>query len=126
HFGDFTGTASKAQLLGWTTKPFSDWWPHPIFTAPGMWTFASELFASFWRGEFMWARPDNWLQRLRLVLRRFLPRADFDCRHFTPARARQKHQRSAAPRALDSSGLYGRYGHVPRIPIAAVRFWCLH
>jgi len=54
HFGDFTGTTSKAQLLGWTAKPFSDWWSHPIFTAAGMWTFISELIASFWRGEFMW------------------------------------------------------------------------
>jgi len=54
HFGDFTGATSKAQLLGWTTKQFSDWWSHPIFTAPGMWTFLSELIASFWRGEFMW------------------------------------------------------------------------
>src|SRR5215831_6359615 len=54
HFGDFTGATSKAELLGWTTKQFSDWWSHPIFTAPGMWTFLSELFASFWRGEFMW------------------------------------------------------------------------
>jgi Predicted membrane protein (DUF2142) len=54
HFGDFTGATSKAQLLGWTPKQFSDWWSHPIFTAPGMWTFLSELIASFWRGEFMW------------------------------------------------------------------------
>ena len=54
HFGDFTGATTKAQLLGWTTKQFSDWWSHPIFTAPGMWTFLSELIASFWRGEFMW------------------------------------------------------------------------
>jgi hypothetical protein len=54
HFGDFTGATSKAQLLGWTTKPFSAWWSHPIFAAPGMWTFLSELIASFWRGEFMW------------------------------------------------------------------------
>ena len=54
HFGDFTGAASKAQLLGWTMKPLSDWWPHPIFTAAGAWTFVSELIASFWRGEFMW------------------------------------------------------------------------
>src|SRR5262245_10975223 len=54
HFGDYTGATSKAQLLGWTTKPFSDWWSHPIFTAWGMWTFLSELIASFWRGEFMW------------------------------------------------------------------------
>jgi uncharacterized membrane protein len=54
HFGDFTGATTKAQLLGWTTKQFSGWWSHPIFTAPGMWTFLSELIASFWRGEFMW------------------------------------------------------------------------
>lgn len=54
HFGDFTGATSKAQLLGWTTKQFSDWWSHPIFTSRGMWTFLSELIASFWRGEFMW------------------------------------------------------------------------
>ncbi len=54
NFGDFTGAASKAQLLGWTAKPFSDWWSHPIFTSRGFWTFLSELIASFWRGEFMW------------------------------------------------------------------------
>jgi Predicted membrane protein (DUF2142) len=54
HFGDFTGATSKAQFLGWTTKGFSDWWSHPIFSASGMWTFLSELIASFWRGEFTW------------------------------------------------------------------------
>ena len=54
HFGDFTGAASKARLLGWTAKPFSDWWAHPIFTPSGMWMFLSELIASSWRGEFMW------------------------------------------------------------------------
>ena len=54
NFGDFTGSASKAQLLGWTAKSFSQWWPHPIFTAAGLSTFLSELIASFWRGEFMW------------------------------------------------------------------------
>jgi len=54
YFGDFTGAASKAQLLGWTRKPFSDWWSHPIFTPQGMWTFLSELIATFWRGEVMW------------------------------------------------------------------------
>jgi hypothetical protein len=56
NFGDFTGTANKAQLLGWTAKPFWDWWSHPIFTPSGFWTFFSELIASFWRGEFMWHR----------------------------------------------------------------------
>ena len=54
YFGDFTGATSKAQLLGWTTKHFPEWWSHPIFSAVGMWTFLAELIASFWRGEFMW------------------------------------------------------------------------
>jgi hypothetical protein len=54
NFGDFTGSATKAELLGWTAKPFSDWWSHPIFTLSGFWTFLAELIASFWRGEFMW------------------------------------------------------------------------
>jgi hypothetical protein len=54
HFGDFTGAASKARILGWTAKPFLQWWSHPIFTLSGAWTFLSELIASFWRGEFMW------------------------------------------------------------------------
>jgi hypothetical protein len=61
NFVDFTGSATKAQLLGWTAKPFSDWWSHPIFTLSGFWTFLSELIASFWRGEFMWhARTIGW------------------------------------------------------------------
>ena len=54
NFGDLTGAASKMQLLGWTRKPFWDWWSHPIFTPSGFWTFLSELIATFWRGEFMW------------------------------------------------------------------------
>ena len=54
HFGDFTGAASKAQLLGWTAKPISNWWSHPIFTLSGLRMFLSELIASFWRGEFVW------------------------------------------------------------------------
>jgi hypothetical protein len=54
HFGDFTGAASKTKLLGWTAKPFSEWWSHPIFSFSGARIFLSELTASFWRGEFMW------------------------------------------------------------------------
>src|ERR1044071_9184490 len=26
HFGDLTGSAAKIGLLGWTQKPFGDWW----------------------------------------------------------------------------------------------------
>ena len=53
-FGDLTGSAAKITLLGWTQKPFSDWWRHPIFTLQGLWTFWWDLIASFWRGEVKW------------------------------------------------------------------------
>jgi hypothetical protein len=56
NFGDFTGTAGKIQILGWTQKPWVEWWHHPIFTPHGFWTFGSGLMASFWRGEFLWHR----------------------------------------------------------------------
>ena len=58
HFGDFTGSAEKIQILGWTSKPFSEWWSHPVFTPHGAWTFLSGLLGSFWQGEFLWhGRP---------------------------------------------------------------------
>jgi hypothetical protein len=53
-FGDATATAPKMQHLGWTRKPLSQWWPHPLFTIGGLRYFWSELIASFWRGEFVW------------------------------------------------------------------------
>jgi hypothetical protein len=53
-FGDLTGSAAKITLLGWTHKPFSDWWQHPIFTIEGLWVFWSDLMISFWRGEVKW------------------------------------------------------------------------
>jgi hypothetical protein len=57
-FGDFTGSGIKTQLLGWTPKPLGDWWSHPILRPGGWWVFGTELFASFWRGEFHWqGRP---------------------------------------------------------------------
>lgn len=53
-FGDLTGSAAKITLLGWTKKPFSDWWQHPIFTLQGIWVFWRDLISSFWRGEAKW------------------------------------------------------------------------
>jgi len=53
-FGDLTGSTAKITLLGWTRKPFDDWWRHPIFTLRGLWLFWSNLMASFWRGEVSW------------------------------------------------------------------------
>lgn len=55
-FGDFTGSAARIQALGWTHKPFRNWWSHPIFTPHGFWIFSSDILASFWRGEFVWQR----------------------------------------------------------------------
>jgi len=54
NFGDFTATKSKIELLGWTAKPFAEWWSHPIFSLHGLKEFWPELIASFWRGEFIW------------------------------------------------------------------------
>jgi hypothetical protein len=54
NFGDFTGTAAKIQVLGWTRKSFRGWWHHPIFTLRGLSTFVSGLLATFWRGELVW------------------------------------------------------------------------
>jgi Predicted membrane protein (DUF2142) len=53
-FGDITGNEQKIQSLGWTHKPFAEWWHHPIFTLQGLRTFLSDLIASFWQGEMLW------------------------------------------------------------------------
>ena len=61
HFGDLTGSTAKISVLGWTRKPFCDWWHHPIFTPRGVWIFWSDLIANFWRGEVSWhGRPLRW------------------------------------------------------------------
>jgi len=52
--GDATGSAAKAQLLGWTLKPPAALLDHPLFTPGGAATFWQETLASFWRGEFTW------------------------------------------------------------------------
>lgn len=59
--GNLIGTAAKIHFLGWTYKPFSQWWHHPIFTPHGLWTFFSGLMATFWQGQFLWhRRPLAW------------------------------------------------------------------
>ena len=56
NFGDLTGSEQKIQFLGWTHKPFAEWWHHPIFTPHGFWAFFSDLLATFWQGELLWDR----------------------------------------------------------------------
>ncbi len=52
--GHFIGSSGIAQQLGWTIKPFSQWWQHPIFTPHGFWIFLSGNLATFWQGETSW------------------------------------------------------------------------
>lgn len=56
NFGDFTGSNLKIQFLGWTEKPFADWFHHPIFTPAGFWFFIKQNLATFWQGEMLWHR----------------------------------------------------------------------
>jgi hypothetical protein len=67
NFGDFTGSAAKIQFLGWTLKPFADWWHHPIFTPSGFWTFIHDLLSTFWQGEILWHRKPLALPSVDLV-----------------------------------------------------------
>lgn len=55
-FGDFTGSEAKIKFLGWTYKPFAEWWHHPIFTPHGFWIFLSGNLATLWQGEILWHR----------------------------------------------------------------------
>ena len=54
HYGDFSGSKLKAQKLGWTLKPFPEWWHHPIFSPHGIWRYLTGQLSTFWQGEFTW------------------------------------------------------------------------
>jgi hypothetical protein len=56
NYGDFTGAKIKIERLGWTHKPFAEWWHHPIFTLHGFWIFLSGNLATLWHGEILWYR----------------------------------------------------------------------
>ena len=66
NFGDFTGSALKIQFLGWTNKPFAEWFQHPIFTASGFWFFVKGNLATFWQGEMLWHREPLALPALNI------------------------------------------------------------
>jgi hypothetical protein len=53
-FGNLTGSAHKAEVLGWTVKSLGQIGDHPIFSIRGSLYFLKELTATFWRGEFVW------------------------------------------------------------------------
>ena len=58
-FGDFTGSKLKTEHLGWTIKPFAEWWHHPIYSPGGFWTYLCGQFSTFWQGEFEWYYPPH-------------------------------------------------------------------
>ena len=53
-FGDITGSAHKAEYLGWTVKPWGQIGDHPIFSISGFLYFLKGITVTFWRGEFVW------------------------------------------------------------------------
>jgi hypothetical protein len=54
--GNFTGSAAKLAELGFSQKPFAQWFSHPLFSLSGVKDFWFELSASYWRGEITWYR----------------------------------------------------------------------
>jgi hypothetical protein len=89
HFGDFTGSSGIAKPLGWTIKPFAQWWHHPIFTPSGFWIFLSENLASFWQDEKLWHGQRlslafaNWVYILASIV--FLALAAFPLKKTAPS-----------------------------------------
>lgn len=54
--GDLTGASEKLRILGWTRKPFWEWFSHPMFTVAGLDNLIGNLRllgATFWRGELV-------------------------------------------------------------------------
>jgi hypothetical protein len=54
--GNLTGSAAKLEFLGFSPKPFTTWFAHPLFSVAGIKDFWFELIASYWRGEITWYR----------------------------------------------------------------------
>jgi hypothetical protein len=75
--GDWSGSESKIQLMGWTHKSLIYCFSHPIFSLNGIKIFWSLLLTSFWRGELVWNRTQMgipitdifyWMSSLILIL----------------------------------------------------------
>ena len=67
NFGDFTGSVLKIQFLGWTHKPFAEWFHHPLFTLQGFWFFLKGNLSTFWQGESLWQRRPLAIPAVNLV-----------------------------------------------------------
>lgn len=67
NFGDFTGAHAKTHYLGWTLKPFPEWFHHPLFSAAGVWYFLEKNIATFWQGGVVWQHQPLALPTVDLV-----------------------------------------------------------
>ncbi len=54
HFGDWTGSGPKVEALGWSLRPFSALFDHPLFSPVELWRYLQHLTAVLWRGEYHW------------------------------------------------------------------------
>jgi len=52
--GNLTGAQAKVQYLGWTMKPLSEVFHHPLFSFHGLAFFLRWLTSTFWCGEYRW------------------------------------------------------------------------
>lgn len=52
--GDWSGSKTKQQYLGWSIQPFAHILRHPLFTWSGASYFFNTLSRNFWRGEMYW------------------------------------------------------------------------
>jgi hypothetical protein len=52
--GNLTGAEAKVQYLGWTMKPLSEVFHHPLFSFHGLAFFLRWLTSTFWCGEYCW------------------------------------------------------------------------
>jgi hypothetical protein len=50
-FGHLSGAWTKMQMQGYTIRPFTQWFHHPIFTPAGLIAFWTELTNAYWLGE---------------------------------------------------------------------------
>ena len=57
--GDLTGSKAKIAYLGWTVKPWGDFWQHPIFALHGAGYFLREVILKYWRGGVGVARNSD-------------------------------------------------------------------
>jgi len=69
-FGNISGQPETFRENAWTLKPIFRMFDHPIFTFSGVRLFTSELFKTFWRGEFIWHDQRlnwGWMDKFYLV-----------------------------------------------------------